>query len=93
MMLDALRGLAVFVENNHAHLLQALLPPERLKAYRQQASKLEIQNDRIGRQCFRFNSNELPEWTQACKYFLTKLQHLVLLSVLRDQNEQMQQSY
>lgn len=56
--------------------MQALLPPDRYKAMRTQAPRLEVAGDSIGRQCFRYNSNDLPQWSRACKYFLTKLQHL-----------------
>jgi len=87
LVLDAVRTLTQYVDQNHGHIVQELLPPDRLKSLRMQNSRLEIQGDLIGRVSFKYNSGNLPEWTKACKYFLTKLQYLILLSVLRDQNE------
>ena len=70
-------------------LIKNMLPDDKFKLLRQQAVKLEIMGETIGKLSIKYNSNDLPQWTKACKYYLTKLQNLILLSVLRDQNEQL----
>ena len=44
----------------------------------------KIAGDCINGVSIRYNSNDLPAWTRACKYYLTNLQHLVYMSVVRD---------
>ena len=59
-----------------------MLPPDKFKLMRQNQARLEISGDLIGRVSIRYNSSDLPQWTKACKYYLTKLQNLILISVL-----------
>ena len=92
-LLDAVKHLAEHVERQHSHLLQTMLPAERFKDFVLNRQRLEIGGgggDLIGKHSIKFKSDDLPQWTKACKNLLTKLQHLILLSVLRDQSEQLQ---
>jgi hypothetical protein len=92
-LLDCVRQLCDFAERQHGHLLQSMLPPERYRDLQGNRARLEITGELIGKQSIRYKPDDLPQWCKACKNMLTKLQHLCVLSVLRDQNELMQQPY
>lgn len=44
----------------------------------------KIAGDTINGISIRYNSGDLPTWTRACKYYLTNLQYLIYMSVVRD---------
>ena len=56
----------------------------------QHRAPFKITGDLINKASIKYNYNELIVWTKACKFFLSNLQWLVLMSSLRDQYEQNQ---
>jgi beclin 1 len=83
-LLDSLKSLTNYVESNYGSLVQKMFAAKEYMNIKNQTCRLDINSDLIGKQSIKYNSNNLPQWTKACKYFLTKLQYLVLMSVLFD---------
>eukprot|EP00347_Sterkiella_histriomuscorum_P012786 403367229 len=80
-VLDALNSLCLFVCQSYSQQ----------RSQERHKTLFKIQLETINGISIKYNSNDLPTWTKACKYFLTNLQYLIYMSLIRDQYEQQQQ--